>query len=168
MERSGKSKRVRPGLLPSVLFPILFEDDGFSQHNIIWLLFVTIVITDHLLSYFLGGETSNDTLLEADTAVERDAANGLVAENTEPNRPASQPSSSNALGRLSQNQTGMSRQDDLSYNNVGATGSSSSSQLRVHFSDDSLAAYQARQGAQRSGAKPNTMCCVGIADCSHH
>jgi len=108
---------------------------------------------DHLLSYFLGGETSNDTLLEADTAVERDAANGSVAENTEPrsNRPASQPSSSNALGRLSQNQTGMSRQDDLSYNNVGATGSSSSGQLRVHFSDDSLAAYQARQGGHPGG-----------------
>ena len=106
-------------------------------------------VTDHLLSYFLGGETNGDTLLEADTAVERDAANGSTAGNTEPrqsNRPASQPSSSNALGRLSQNQTMLSSQD-MSYNsNLGAPGSSSSGQLRVHFSDDSLAAHQAREG----------------------
>ncbi len=100
------------------------------------------------MSYFLGGETNGDTILEADTAVERDVANGLADVNTESrqsNRPASQPSSSNALGRLSQSQTVMSSQD-LSYNNsLIAPGSSSSGQLRVHFSDDSLPAYQSRQ-----------------------
>jgi len=106
---------------------------------------------DHLLSYFLGGESNGDTILEADTAVERDVTNnGLTAVNAESrqsNRPASQPSSSNALGRLSQSQTVLSSQE-LSYtpnNSLVAPGSSSSGQLRVHFSDDSLTAYQSRQ-----------------------
>jgi len=109
------------------------------------------------LSYFLGGETNGDTLLEADTAVERNATHGSAADNSEPrpsNRPASQPSSSNALGRLNQNQTGLSNQNISNNNNGGAPASSSSGQLRVHFSDDSLAAYQARQ--------------VGLPGCNPH
>lgn len=110
---------------------------------------------DHLLSYFLGGETNGDTSLDADTAVERDAANGSTAGNIEtrqPNRPASQPSSSNALGRLTQNQTVLSSQDI----SVGAPGSSSSGQLRVHFSDDSLTTHQAREGVHHPGYDPPT------------
>jgi len=99
------------------------------------------------LSYFLGGETNGDAF-EADTAVERNATNGSAADYSEPrpsNRPASQPSSSNALGRLNQNQSGSSNQD-IYYGGGGAAATSSSGQLRVHFSDDSLTAYQARQG----------------------
>ena len=121
--------------------------------------------TDHLLSYFLGGEANGnaDAILEADSAVERIVAmNGGISVNSEQNphnRPASQPSSSNALGRLSQSQNGFSSQD-LPNNSVGAPATSSSGQLRVHFSDDSLAAYQARQqggGVQGSNPTAATM-----------
>lgn len=112
--------------------------------------------TDHLLSYFLGGEANgnSDAILDADSAVERIVANGIsVNSDQNPhNRPASQPSSSNALGRLSQSQNGFSSQD-LPNNNVGAAASSSG-QLRVHFSDDSLAAYQARQQGGVQGSNP--------------
>lgn len=114
--------------------------------------------TDHLLSYFLGGEangnSNSDAILDADSAVERIVANGIsVNSDQNPhNRPASQPSSSNALGRLSQSQNGFSSQD-LPNNNVGAAASSSG-QLRVHFSDDSLAAYQARQQGGVQGSNP--------------
>ncbi len=129
-------------------------DVGCSQLPIhAYFVGTVLIFTDHLLSYFLGGESNGDTILEADTAVERDVANnGLAAVNVESrqsNRPASQPSSSNALGRLSQSQTVMSSQD-LSYNNsLTAPESSSSSQLRVHFSEDSLPAYQSRQVGQQ-------------------
>ncbi len=125
-----------------------------AAHNIQFhAFFVGTIFTDHLLSYFLGGESNGDAILEADTAVERDVANnGLAAVNVESRqstRPASQPSSSNALGRLSQSQTVMSSQE-LSYNNsLVAPGSSSSGQLRVHFSDDSLPAYQSQQVGQQ-------------------
>lgn len=106
--------------------------------NIIFLLFA--IITDHLLSYFLG--------VDADTAVERNDENASKADYSEhrpSNRTASQPSSSNALGRLSQHQT-MSSQNIANGNNGGASATSSSGQLRVHFSNDSLAAYQSRLG----------------------
>jgi hypothetical protein len=112
---------------------------------------MSFYITDHLLSYFLGGEANNGDTFEADTAVERKPTNGAdYSEPCPPHRPASQPSSSNALGRLYQNQSGSSIQN-LPIEEA-APAASSSGQLRVHFSDDSLAAYQARQNGQISGS----------------
>ena len=128
-----------------------------KSYEILCLHLIFLHYADHLLSYFLGGEANGnaDALLDADSAVER-VTNGISvnSEQNPHNRPASQPSSSNALGRLSQSQNGFSSQD-LPNNNIGAPAASSSGQLRVHFSDDSLAAYQARQqGGGVQGSNP--------------
>ena len=113
---------------------------------------ISYVIPDHLLSYFLDGEANGESLLEAENP-----SNGAAAPSLERRSSRSQPSSSNALGRLAQSHSGFSSQN-LSHNNYGdPLGTSSSGQLRVHFSDDSLAAHQARQGALLGSNLPAPM-----------